>query len=320
MLSAMGALPAQTAAGPSPAQRRAAVLQSADQGPAALAALSAALQDENLVVRRTALRVLSGLGEPARPALARALGNSDALVRRAALLVVCDPLAPDSVAHLEKALADPDPLVRLAAVHLLVRIRPTTAAVQGLLDRARRDEAPAVREVAAKALWPFHKDTVSIRDRKDWDHDIQIAETIPLPAEGWRLRTDPKEEGHLEKWFAPEYDDSAWPPIEIGKAWEEQGQTYDGVAWYRGAFGLPAKPECLAVEMAFGGVDEIAWVWVNGEYVGQHDLGTAGWDKPFALDVTQALKWGEQNQVTVRVQDSAYAGGIWKPVVLQVLR
>jgi beta-galactosidase/beta-glucuronidase len=177
-----------------------------------------------------------------------------------------------------------------------------------------------VREVAAKALWPFFRETVSVRDRKDWDHDIKVVQTIPLPVEGWRFKTDPKEDGHLQKWFAPTQDDSAWLPIEIGKAWEEQGQVYDGVAWYRGSFDLPAKPSCLAVELAFGGVDEIAWVWLNGEYVGQHDLGAAGWDKPFALDVTAALKWGAENQITVRVYDSAYAGGIWKPVDLQVLQ
>ena len=52
----------------------------------------------------------------------------------------------------------------------------------------------------------------------------------------------------------------------------------------------------------------------------KHDLGTEGWDKPFALDVTKELKWGQKNQITVRVYDSAYAGGIWKPVKLEVLK
>ena len=74
------------------------------------------------------------------------------------------------------------------------------------------------------------------------------------------------------------------------------------------------------MEICFDGVDECAWVWINGRNVGQHDLGPDGWDKPFTLDITEEVRWGERNQITVRVQDSAYAGGIWKPVRIEVLQ
>jgi len=304
----------------SPAERRTALLQQAAKGAGAVPALAAALQDENLVVRRTAVRLLVELGEPARPALADALNNTDVLVRRTALSHLCDPPTADALRHLKTALQDPDPLLRLAAVNLAVQVEPRTEEGAALLEQARQDESPAVRDVAARALWPFYKETVSIRDRKDWDHDITVAQTIALPKDGWRFRTDPNADGHLQKWFEAAYDDSAWETIAIESAWEEQGHAYDGVAWYRASFELPAKPECLAVELAFGGVDEIAWVWINGQYVGQHDLGPEGWDKPFTLDVTRELKWGERNQITVRVHDSVQAGGIWKPVSIQVLQ
>lgn len=305
---------------PSPAARRTALLQQATKGEAAIPALSAALQDENLVVRRTAIRLLTELGAPARPALVAALDNSDVLVRRTALSAICDPPTAEVVPQLGKAMGDPEPLIRLTAVNLLVQLKPRTQQIQDLLQAASKDEAQAVRDVAAQAVWPFFKETSSIRDRKDWDHDIKVSQTIPLPLEGWRFKQDPKQDGHLQKWYEPAFDDSGWTPIKIGAPWEEQGQTYDGVGWYRGSFDLPAKPENLAVELAFGGVDEIAWVWVNGQYVGQHDLGTEGWDKAFTLDATKELKWGEKNQITVRVYDSAYAGGIWKPVTIQVLQ
>jgi hypothetical protein len=310
---------AQTAAG-SPAARRAALLKQAAQGAASVPAAAAALQDENLVVRRTAVRLLAEMGEPAHAALAGALDNSDVLVRRTALRSLCDPPTVQSLPHLARAMQDPDPLLRLSAVTLAVQIRPRTPEVTALLEKARQSQAGPVRDVAAQALWPFFKETVSVRDRKDWDHEIKVVRTIPLPPDGWRFATDPNADGHLRKWFETDFDDSAWAPIRIGSAWEEQGHVYDGIAWYRGAFDLPAKPECLAVEIAFGAVDEIAWVWINGTYVGQHDLGPEGWDKPFALDVTQALKWGQRNQITVRVHDSTQAGGIWKPVTLQVLQ
>jgi hypothetical protein len=308
------------AAGDDPAARRAALLKQAGRGAEAIPALSEALKDENLVVRRTAVRLLVDLGEPAHAALAGALNNEDVLVRRAALAALCDPPDAASLGHLKRALADSDVLLRLMAVQLAVQIDPRTGEVLALLQQAQGDEAAAVRDVAGPALWPFHKETVSVRDRKDWDHDIRVAQEIPLPLDGWRLRTDPTAEGHRQGWFEVAFDDAAWLPIRVDSAWEEQGQTYDGVAWYRGTFELPAKPELLAAELAFGAVDEIAWVWVNGIYVGQHDLGPEGWDKPFTLDVTRELKWGERNQITVRVHDSVQAGGIWKPITLHVLQ
>lgn len=304
----------------SPAARRAALLKQATQGAASVSALAAALQDDNLVVRRTAVRLLTELGAPAREALAAALGNSDVLVRRAALVAVCDPPTADVLPQIRQAAGDPDPLVRLAAANVLVQVKPRTQEVNDLLEQMRRDEATAVREVAAEALWPFFKESISLRERKDWDHDLRVVQTLPLPLQGWRFQTDPEADGHLQKWYEPGFDDSAWTPIEIGKAWEEQGHTYDGVAWYRAAFDLPAKPQCLGAEIEFGAVDEVAWVWINGEYVGQHDLGPEGWDKTFALDVSEELKWGDKNQITVRVHDSVQAGGIWKPVAIQVLQ
>ena len=304
----------------SAAERRSALLEQAAKGTGSVSALAAALEDENLVVRRTAARLLVEMGAPARETLTKALDNSDFLVRRAALWAVCDPLTGNSLPHLKKAIKDSDPLMRLTAVNLLVQLKPRTKEINDLLDQARQDESGPVRDVAAQAVWPFFKETISIRDRKEWDHDINIVQTISLSKDGWRFRTDPKADGHLQKWFTPTLDDSTWLPISIESAWEEQGQKYDGVAWYRGSFDLPAKPDSLAAEIAFGGVDEIAWVWINGQYVGQHDLGTEGWDKPFTLDVTKELKWGQKNQITVRVYDSAYAGGIWKPVKIEVLK
>lgn len=317
----MAALPIVAAAhAQAPAQRRQALLQQAAKGESAIPALTKALQDENLVVRRTAARLLVDLGAPARPALVEALDNSDPIVRRAALAATCDPPTAECLPQLKKALKDTDVFMRVTAVQLLVQIRPQTQEIHDLLEQTRNDEAQPVREIAAAALWPFFKENVSVRDRKDWDHPIKVAQTIPLPTEGWRFKTDPKAEGHLQKWYEPGFDDASWTPIKIGVPWEDEGQKYDGVAWYRGTFDLPAKPQQLATEIAFGGVDEIAWVWINGQYVGQHDLGTEGWDKPFTLDVTKELKWGEKNQITVRVYDSAFAGGIWKPVQIEVLQ
>ena len=138
---------------------------------------------------------------------------------------------------------------------------------------------------------------------------------------GWRFRLDSGRDGHTKGWFQPGFDDSSWQAITIERAWQEAGVEHIGVAWYRRWIELPPKPkEMAAADLHFHGVDEGAWVWVNGIYVGEHDIGPQGWDQPFRLDVTAELKWGERNHITVRAMNTAQAGGIWRPVELEVLK
>ena len=306
------------------ALRRDALIQAASRGgDSAVAALREGLSDPNPVVRRTASRLLAAMGRPAEGALHESLGNEDALVRRTALRALCGMSEDVSrrISVLGEALGDPDRSVRLYAVTHLAAIRPRTDAVQAVLRQAEDDEDDAVRTVASTALWPFHRDVVSIRDRKDWDHDVAVVQAISLPKADWRFCLDPTRLGHRNDWYAPGFDDSDWDMIEIEQAWQKAGYEYTGVTWYRRWIEIPAKPkEFNAVEICFGGVDESAWVWLNGEYVGDHDIGPSGWNRPFCLDVTDKIKWGEKNHIAVRAMNTAHAGGIWRPVTLEVLK
>jgi sialate O-acetylesterase len=140
---------------------------------------------------------------------------------------------------------------------------------------------------------------------------------------GWRFRTDPENSGHLLKqpYYLEKFPDGGWAPIAIGDVWENQGfKGYDGFAWYRLKFTLPKEIPGKATELCFGAVDECAWVWLNGVFIGQHDEGPKGWSTPFRLEVTKEVRWGAENTLVVRVEDSEQAGGIWKPVVLEVLK
>jgi hypothetical protein len=304
--------------------RRDALIQAASQqGAASVPILADALDDPNPVVRRTATRLLAGLGAPAGATLRGALDNEDALVRRTALRALCG-MTEDPVREVEvlaKALDDPDPSVRLYAVTRLAGIRPRPDGAQAALRRAEKDADDAVRTVASTALWPFHRDVVSIRDRKDWDHEVEVVKSIQLPKADWRFKLDPKREGHRNGWYEPGFDDSGWDTIEIEQAWQKAGYEYTGVTWYRRWVDMPEKPQDFnAVEIVFAGVDESAWVWINGEYAGDHDIGPSGWNRPFYLDITDLIKWGQKNQITVRAMNTAHAGGIWRPVTVEVLK
>jgi hypothetical protein len=144
---------------------------------------------------------------------------------------------------------------------------------------------------------------------------------LRLPAGGWRFRTDPDDAGRDARWFAPEHDDGAWrTDVPIEQGWQDRLDTpYLGVAWYRCAFAAPPLADRgVSVWITFYGVDEEAWVWLNGVYVGGQAVGLSGFDRPFQLDVTAAIRSGAVNRLAVRVRNSVGQGGIWKPVVVSV--
>jgi hypothetical protein len=304
-------------------QRRAAVLEAAKNGEAALPALTAAMNDPDPIVRRTAVRCLGELGKPAADALSQAAQNdADPLVRRTALRDLSRIDGEAALPTLAKAATDEDPLVRRTAVEALAALQPRTEEITKLLQAAQNDKDAGVSQLANTVLWPFHKKAQSVRERVEFkDHQLSVETKIPLPLDDWKFMLDPKQNGQLSKWYEADFDDKAWSTISIGKVWEEQGHAdYDGVAWYRRTFKLPPKPPQAGTDLVFEGVDESAWVWVNGQYVGDHDIGVAGWNQPFHADATDALKWGQENQITVRVLDRGQGGGIWKPVYLEVFK
>jgi hypothetical protein len=147
----------------------------------------------------------------------------------------------------------------------------------------------------------------------------QYEEVMDLRGQ-WVFRTDADDVGRAEQWFAVHHPDGEWSAIEIAEWWEPQGYVYDGYAWYRRPLDVPDTLAGKTLMLAFGAVDEQAWVYVNGTLAGEHAQGPPGWNAPFEIDVTAFLKPGETNLIAVRVHDSAGAGGIWKAVKLMTPR
>jgi len=304
-------------------QKRTEILQAASKGEAGIPSLTAALKNPEVLIRRAAVLSLGKIGKPAIPALTSALSNdTDALTRRSAMrfLLKIDPANANHT--LERGMTDPDSWVRSAAVEVLAGLKPYSEEAIVLLRKAQQDKDANVSQIASQALWPYHKEAVSLRERPEHkDHQLTVVQKILLPKEGWKFQIDVSQSGHLSEWFQRSFDDSKWESIAIEDHWENQGHAnYDGVAWYRYSFELPTKPDIDGADLVFEGVDESAWVWVNGEYVGAHDIGPEGWNKQFAADANDSLKWGEKNQITVRVLDRAQGGGIWKPVYIEALK
>lgn len=260
-----------------------------------------ALKDDDALVRRTAVLLMGKLGESALSGLRKALGNDDALVRRNAALSL-GSLGPGAVSLLDRALRDDDALVRQAAVVALLNVRPKSPEVLAVLRRGAQDASPAVMAAVTTALQDY----------------LELTWEMRLPDDGWRFIRDPGSVGETNRWYATDLDDSGWSDIGIDLFWGSYGhEGYTGDGWYRRTIELPASPGADAVFLRFGAVDECARIWVNGTFVGEHNIGPSGWDKPFQVEVTGAVRWGQPNLIVVLVNNSAQAGGIWQPVYLQ---
>jgi len=191
-------------------------------------------------------------------------------------------------------------------------------------DEYVREFLVTIGAIEVKNDFTFYRDNVARSESPNDDHDYAPAGSVPIPTEGWKLAFDPKNVGHKEMlpWFDPRFDDSKWGEANVTDVWERQGfPDYDGIAWYRVKFTAPLKPaDGKLFELCFGGVDEEAWVWLNGQYVGQHTEGEAGYAKKFRFDIESEIKWGAENVLAVRVSDTRFGGGIWRPVTLEVLK
>ena len=249
------------------------------------------------------------------------LKNHDPEIRRYAVYSLIKKQKNFDFEVIASAANDPDEQVALTAVSVLPSLIGKDKRVMPLLQKlAKESKSPLVRQIAVQSTWPFHREIRLLRNDPTWDYEVKVIKTLVLNDFPWLFRTDVMQDGHLKGFFKPGLDLSAWKNIKMG-VWEDQGfADYDGVAWYTIKFTMPEKMESNAVEVAFDAVDESAWVWLNGVYLGAHDVGPEGWKEPFSVDCTKEILWGKENVLTVRVFDAAYAGGIYKPVRIEILK
>ena len=123
------------------------------------------------------------------------------------------------------------------------------------------------------------------------------------------------------------------PSVNNARGSENEG--YQGVAWYRRVFEVPAGllSNGRRFLLVFHGANYVADVWLNGKYVGYHEGGFT----PFVFDVSGVLREGA-NELVVRVdnvpwdsEDSRFItvpyrkcdwwnyGGIYRDVYLEVV-
>lgn len=120
----------------------------------------------------------------------------------------------------------------------------------------------------------------------------------------WDLAFDYKDCGIKEAWFA---DKKLNQKINVPFVYQSElsginSEEFCNVIWYKKEVEFPKLWSDKRVVIHFGAVDYHAFVWVNGNFIGEHIGGYTSFD----FDITESVKFDTANIITVRVFDDCF--------------
>ncbi len=143
---------------------------------------------------------------------------------------------------------------------------------------------------------------------------------------GWRFTTNTVSGAQ-----AVGYNDSSWTTVNLPHTWDiPDGQSYPssayyrGIGWYRTHYTVSNSYAGLHFFLKFDGAFSDANLWINGDYLGEHQGGFAA----FVFDVTPYINVGADNVIAVELNNSfntnlpplnadfTFWGGIYRDVHL----
>jgi len=135
------------------------------------------------------------------------------------------------------------------------------------------------------------------------------------------------EEEAKHRYYDKDLDDSAWDEIQVPKGIEipYKSDEEPSPAYYRRRFALSGKHEGRAVRLYLEGISWKPIVWVNGTEVGRPvNLAPGYVSERHRIDITKAVRFGRENQVTVRIirkpaVHRAISSGLYAPVRVEIL-
>jgi len=147
----------------------------------------------------------------------------------------------------------------------------------------------------------------------------------------WQFKLDPKGVGESEGWHLAKAPSEGWSDATVPGTWQVSPEAagYQGVAWYRRTFEVPASWAAKLVRIEFEAVTHSATVWLNDKLLGKHLR--KGYTA-FSFDISSALRPDGPNHLVVKVDNSfdqdmlprgksydwTVDGGIIRPVRLLV--
>jgi hypothetical protein len=255
--------------------------------------------------------------------------------------VMPEVYAPELLAALPKPLAQAEQLAdtevtklhvradRLIYDHLRAYVAMSAAEAAGdWAEAARQAERmlqvrQELHEISPFFIWPDEKGYHTgvwywgVEARRDHYQSLadrtsgKTGDLVALLPDRAMFRTDPHEDGTFAEWYRPDLNEAGWKPLLTTRPFycqgyeDVQGHPYVGYLWYRLKVDVPASARGQKVMLYAPVVETEAWCWVNGRYVGHRPYQEA-YIRPTQMefDVTDAIRPGETNQVTIRVSTS----------------
>lgn len=132
---------------------------------------------------------------------------------------------------------------------------------------------------------------------------------------GWRFT-----KGEAVGAESPSFNDSKWESVDLPHDWSIEGEfsqdnpTFSRGAWlptgkcgYRKSFEVGKEEQGKRFVIYFDGAYRNSEVYINGELLGMRPLGYIA----FHYDMTPYIKFGEENVITVKLDNSQQPGGRW---------
>jgi len=155
--------------------------------------------------------------------------------------------------------------------------------------------------------------------------DFQRAQWLNLNG-AWEFRFDKDNAGLDQNWAAgkAEFPLSITVPFPWGSKLSGVKSEAD-IAWYRRTIRVPAEWKGQRVFVVVGACDWLTTGWLDGQKVGSFQGGYT----PFEFELTPNVKWGQDQQLILRVDDTPHpfklegkqgygpAKGIWQTIYLE---
>ncbi|RZK90915.1 MAG: DUF4982 domain-containing protein [Pedobacter sp.] len=117
-----------------------------------------------------------------------------------------------------------------------------------------------------------------------------------------------------------DFDDSKWRKLDLPHDWSIEGKIDPknpmgndggyfpaGIGWYRKQFTVPVTSKGKEISIYFEGVYMNAEVFINGKSLGVYPYGYTS----FSYDLSQYLKYGAENTIAVKVDNSTQKNSRW---------
>ncbi|MBQ5462065.1 MAG: beta-galactosidase, partial [Bacteroidaceae bacterium] len=140
--------------------------------------------------------------------------------------------------------------------------------------------------------------------------DVQNAEAVGFDDSQWRTLDLPHDFQIEQPWVEPdpsERPDNTDAAANIKSRLSSRGFKEMGKGWYRKHYTPAAELKGKRVVLDFEGIMYVGDVYLNGEKIGKTDYGYVG----FGIDVSQKLKYGQENVIAVMADTREPGNSRW---------